>query len=88
MWCYLLLMRGFSRFVLFCFTVALFKNEKDIADYYIKKIQEELLQRTDSGGKNLRYFLLILFHWPTSILALLSPVPIEVLFWPFQLLGS
>ena len=45
-------MRAFSRFVLFCFIVALFKNEKDIADYYIKKIEEELLQHTESGVKN------------------------------------
>ncbi|KAK2559790.1 Phosphorylase b kinase regulatory subunit beta [Acropora cervicornis] len=35
---------------------ALFKNEKDIADYYIKKIQEELLQHTDSGDLIPHYF--------------------------------
>lgn len=35
---------------------ALFKNEKDIADYYIKKIEEELLQHSDSGELIPHYF--------------------------------
>ena len=31
------------------YTAALFKNDKGTADHYIKKLQDELLQHTDSG---------------------------------------
>ena len=53
------------------------KNYKK--NYWIIRIQV---------GRILPYFLLILFHRATSILALLSTVTMEVPFRPFQLLES
>ena len=54
-------------------STALFRNEKDTAQSYIRKLNEELLQHTDSGKK---LFLLFLLNFTINICLLcknLSP---------------